>query len=227
MMGIKTIQDKVLEGRQFRRNDAHPELKAVEETDEKRVFGHACTFNEPYMLYRSKRGDVEIWEQVDPAAFDKCDMSDVIMQFDHSGRVLARTRNGTLKLTPDSTGLAVEADLTKSALGPGVYEDIRNGILDRMSFGFTVRADKREETMDEVGNIKMVRTITDVGKLYDVSVVSIPANDGTDISARSYCDGVIAELEAERLEVQKRERRKKALRLKLELIEGEIEHENY
>ena len=97
MMGIKTIQDKVLEGRQFRRNDAHPELKAVEETDEKRVFGHACTFNEPYMLYRSKRGDVEIWEQVDPAAFDKCDMSDVIMQFDHSGRVLV--------LHPDHQGL--------------------------------------------------------------------------------------------------------------------------
>lgn len=221
----KTIQDKVLEGRQFRRNDAHPELSAVE-GDEKRVVGHACTFNEPYLLYRTKSGD-EIWEQIDPSAFSQCDMSDVIMQFDHSGRVLARTKNGTLTLASDEHGLRVEADLSKSALGPGVYDDINNGILDRMSFGFNVRADKREQEMREDGTIKLTRTITDVGKLYDVSVVSIPANDGTDISARSYCDGVIAELEAERLEVQKKERRRKALKLKLELIEGEIEHENY
>lgn len=223
---MKTIQEKILEGRQYRRNDAHPELSAVENSEEKRVVGHACTFNEPYMLYRNKSGSVEVWEQIDPAAFSQCDMSDVIMQFDHSGRVLARTRNGTLKLTPDSTGLAVEADLTRSALGPGVYEDIKNGILDRMSFGFSVRADKREETTNEFGNIKLLRTITDVGKLFDVSVVSIPANDGTDISARSYCDGVIAELEAERLEVQKKERRKKALKLKIKMIEGESKNEN-
>lgn len=213
----KTIQDKVLEGRQYRRNDSHPELSAMD-GEEMRVVGHACTFNEPYLLYRTKRGD-EIWEQIDPQAFSQCDMSDVIMQFDHSGRVLARTKNGTLNLASDETGLRIEADLSKSSMGPGVYEDIRNGILDRMSFGFTVRGDRKEQEIDELGRVKLTRTITDIGKLYDVSVVSIPANDGTDISARSYCDGVIAELEAERLNVQKRERRRKALKLKLDLME--------
>lgn len=222
---MKTIQEKILEGRQYRRNDAHPELTAVEESDEKRVVGHACTFNDPYLLWRSDSGKIEIWEQVDPSAFNQCDMSDVIMQFDHTGRVLARTRNGTLTLAADSTGLRVEADLTKSALGPGVYEDIKNGILDRMSFGFKVRADKQERTSDELGNTKLIRTITDVEKLYDVSVVSIPANDGTDISARSFCDGLIAELEAERLEVQKKEHRRKALKLLIDL-EGEFSYEN-
>lgn len=217
----KTIQEKILEGRQYRRNDAHPELTAIEESDEKRVVGHACTFNEPYLLYRTRSGD-EVWEQIDPSAFSQCDMSDVIMQFDHTGRVLARTKNGTLTLASDEHGLRVEADLSRSALGPGVYEDIQNGILDRMSFGFSVRADRREQEMRADGTIKLIRTITDVAKLYDVSVVSIPANDGTDISARSFCDGVIAELEAERLKVQKREHKRKALKLKLDLMKENV-----
>ena len=69
-----------------------------------------------------------------------------------------------------------------------------------MSFGFTVDEDKREITEDRAtGAIDVLRTVTKVRKLYDVSAVSLPANDGTEISARSYCDGVIAELEAERL----------------------------
>lgn len=212
----KTIQDKILEGRQYRRNDSHPELSAMD-GDEMRVVGHACTFNEPYLLYR-EGNEYEIWEQIDPAAFGECDMTDVIMQFDHTGRVLARTRNGTLTLAIDADGLRIEADLSKSSLGPGVYEDIRNGLLDRMSFGFRVKSDKKER-FDEDNKIRIVRTITAFEKLYDVSVVSIPANDGTDISARSYCDGLIAELEAERLNVQKAERRKKALKLKLDLME--------
>lgn len=212
----KSVIDKIREGRQFRRNDLAPELRIIQDNDSDSrmiVEGHACTFDQEYMLTRS--GAIELWERIDPHAFDRCDMSDVIMQFDHSGRVFARNRNGTLEVSPDQTGLFTRADLGKSALGPGIYEDIKNGILDRMSFGFTVD----EDTFDYVGTIdgrdKYIRTITRIGKLYDVSVVSIPANDGTDISARSYCDGVIAELEAERLKAQEIERRRKALKIKL------------
>ena len=82
-----------------------------------------------------------------------------------------------------------------------------------MSFGFTVDEDKREVTENrETGAVDVLRTITKIRKLYDVSAVSIPANDGTEISARSWCDGVIAELEAERLKsVAIEEARAKAL----------------
>ena len=91
-----------------------------------------------------------------------------------------------------------------------------------MSFAFTVIEDKREVTEDrESGITKVLRTITKIGKLYDVSAVSIPANDGTDISARNFGDGVIAEIKAERLKVQENERRKARLKLKLKMSEME------
>ena len=228
MNQTETMKRKLNEGRQFRRNDHCPEFRALNTTDdngneEMRVEGHACTFNEPYTLYTYRDWDgmtVSINEQIDSHAFDGCDMSDVIMQYDHSGRVMARTRNNTLEISTDDKGLFVRADLSKSELGVGLFKDIKNGIVDRMSFGFTVDEDKREETTNEKdGTITVLRTITKIGKLYDVSAVSFPANDGTDISARSYSDGVIEELRAERLEVQKKERRKKALMLKLRLME--------
>lgn len=216
----KTVMDKIREGRQYRRNDFAPEIRVMQQDGDTAgqmiVEGHACTFNEEYTLYAWP--DMEVSEQIDPHAFDECDMSDVIMQFDHSGRVFARTRNETLQVEPDEKGLHVRADLSKSALGPGVFDDIKSGVLDRMSFGFTVLDDTFDYIGLHEGREKYLRTIKKIGKLYDVSVVSIPANDGTDISARSYCDGVIAELEAERLKAQKVERRKKVLAIKLRTL---------
>ena len=83
------------------------------------------------------------------------------------------------------------------------------------SHALTVFEDKREVTEDhENGITKVLRTITKIGKLYDVSAVSIPANDGTDISARNFSDGVIAEIKAERLKTQEKEHRKARLKLK-------------
>ena len=110
------------------------------------------------------------------------------------------------------------ADLSGSDLGPGLYKDIRNGYVDRMSMQFTVRKDKSETITDtENGVIKYIRTILDIGKLYDVSAVGIPANDGTDISARSFADGVIRELEAERLNALEKAKRAKALSALIDL----------
>lgn len=220
------MEKKLNEGRQFRRAQT-PEFRTVNNPDDSEsmiVEGHASTFNQPYELtsYRDWEGyDVLINEQVDPNAFAKCDMTDVIMQYDHEGRVLARTRNGTLEISTDTTGLYVKADLSKSELGAGLYKDIKNGIIDRMSFGFTIDGSKTERTVDEQNKtITVLRTITKVGKLYDVSAVSIPANDGTDISARSFTDGVIEKLKAERLDELKKEKQRKALKLKLRLTEG-------
>lgn len=180
--------------------------------DEKRVTGYATTFGVPYKLYGSN--SYEIWEVIDKNAFDKTDMDDVIMQYDHEGRVFARTRNNTLALRSDEHGLLIDADLGGTELGRQLYEEIKGGYTDKMSFGFTVRGDKWEDEMID-GVQKSTRTITDIGKLYDVSAVSIPANDSTSLSVRSLTDGAIERLKAERLErerVEALEARRAALR---------------
>ena len=186
------------------------ELLAPDE--EKRVKGYATTFDQPYKLWGD--ASVEIWEVVDRNAFAKTDVSDVIMQFDHQGRVFARTRNQTLALRSDEHGLLIDADLGGTEIGRELYEEIKGGYIDRMSFGFTVRGDEWENRTEDGVEIR-TRRITDIGKLYDVSAVSIPANDSTSISVRSLVDGEIARLEAERLEqerIERLEERRKALR---------------
>lgn len=142
-------------------------------------------------------------EQIDPHAFDDCDMSDVIMQLDHQGRVFARNKNGTLTFGPDGHGLKTRSVLGGTDLGRSIYNDIKGGYLNKMSFRFRVGEDKREVVENhETGMVTVTRTITKIAKLLDVSVVSIPANDTTEIYARGMCDGVIAwarqELSAER-----------------------------
>ena len=216
----KTITQKLNEGRQYRNIDVSAFERRTEETGEKIVTGYASSFNQPYELYRiADPGLVYVVrEQVDAHAFDECDMSDVIMQYNHEGRVFARTSNGTLEVQPDDTGLHIRAKLGGTELGRQVYDEIDGGYTTKMSFGFTVGADKRdrtEERDEETGTttINILRTITRISKLYDVSAVSLPANDATSISARSFADGVIEELKQERLDAEKRERQRKAIKV--------------
>ena len=210
----KTLQRKLDEGRQYRRV-AQIEVRAA--GDEGMVVeGYATTFNEPYELFRE--GGYIFLEQVDEHAFDEADMSDVIMQYDHEGRVFARQSNGTLQLTPDEHGLKIRADLSGTEIGRQLYEEIRGGYTDKMSFGFTVDEDARLVTEDhEAGTVTILRTITRIRKLYDVSAVSIPANNATEISVRSWSDGVIAELTEERRKREERERLKKKIQIMLDL----------
>ncbi len=186
-------------------------IRLKERTEEEReaqadtmmVEGYASTFNQPYTLYEDD--GLVYREQVDAHAFDNTDTSDVIMQYDHQGRVFARTKNGTLTIKPDDAGLYIEADLSGTELGRGLYEEIRGGYTDKMSFGFTVNADEELRTEAEDGRVDILRTITGVAKLYDVSAVSLPANDGTSIAVatRSKIDGAIETIRAERLEAEK------------------------
>ena len=209
---IDEILKKIDSGREYRRMEIRAkDTEGEEEQQEYKVEGYASTFNEPYELYSFSGYTVR--EQIDPAAFDECDMSDVIMQYDHQGRVFARMSNGTLEVKTDDHGLLVNADLGGTEQGRQLFEEIKGGYTTKMSFGFTIDEDKREITENrETGDIDVLRTITKVRKLYDVSAVSLPANDGTEISARSYCDGVIQELEAERLQgIKIQEARAKAL----------------
>lgn len=186
------------------------EVRSAEDTEEMIVEGYATTFNQPYVLWEGRNYMVQ--EQVSPNAFDECDMSDVIFQYDHMGRVFARTKNNTLELSVDSKGLFIRANLGGTDEGKKLYQEIKDGYTDKMSFGFIVSQDERTSTYDYDSDFETItRTITKIGKLYDVSAVSIPANDMTSISARSYSDGVIAEIEAERLKRAK-------LKLKIRLM---------
>lgn len=189
------------------------ELK--DEQDEMIVRGYASTFNDPYTLFEDD--EVKFVESVDARAFDKTDMSDVIMQYDHEGRVFARTSNDTLKVIPDERGLLIEANLGGTELGRQLYEEIKGGYTNKMSFGFSVGRDERAKGTDESGKVVINRTITNVRKLYDVSAVSLPANDATSISVRNLTNGVIEQIQAERLEAEKLElkRRKMLMRARL------------
>lgn len=178
------------------------------------VEGYATVFNQPYTL--CSWDDYELREEIDEHAFDECDMTDVIMQYDHQGRVFARNRNGTLRLNADGTGLKIEADLGGTEIGRQLYSEIEGGYTDRMSFGFIVGLDERTYTEDhETEKTTVLRRIKKISKLYDVSAVSIPANDQTSLSVRSLGDGWIAEVKAERLRAQKRAK----LALKMKMME--------
>lgn len=191
-----------------------------EEQDERKIVrGYASTFNQPYTLYEDDSWRLK--EVVDARAFDNTDMSDVILQYDHSGRVFARTRNNTLTVRADEQGLLIEADLGGTELGRQLFEEIEGGYTDRMSFGFTVDGDSYEDSKDLDGKALTVRTITSVRKLYDVSAVSIPANDGTSISVRSLVDGEIERIQAERLEAEALELRRRKLLAKAKLNGGQ------
>ncbi len=142
------------------------------------VEGYATTFDKPYLLYEFEDG-TKFYESIDAHALDGADMSDVIMQYDHEGRVFARQSNKTLLLIPDHRGLLIAADLGKTDLARGLYQDIEAGMITKMSWAFRVQ----EESYDRATR---TRTILKIKKVYDVSAVSIPANGDTEISARSF-----------------------------------------
>ena len=180
----------------------------IAEEDKRLVSGYASTFDEPYLLF--EWDGLKYYEVIDRGAFDNTDMSDVIMQYDHRGRVFARTRNNTLEVVPDDQGLFLKADLGGTEIGRELYDEIRGGYTDKMSFGFTVNGEYEESVKTDEGVRIYTRHITSVAKLYDVSAVSIPANDGTSIEAdattrsiSNLTDGVIERIKAELLEEER------------------------
>ena len=203
------------------------ELRTSEQGEEKSyiVEGYATTFNDTYELFRD--GNYIVMENVDRDAFKNTDMSDVIFQLDHEGRVYARTINDSLKLTIDEHGLKTRTDLGLTESSRSVYEDIEAGLYDRMSFAFTVTKDSYTEEEREDGKIILTRSILEVGKLYDVSAVSFPANPNTDISARSKdaIDGEIKRFEAERLHEKELQEKRTARLDQISRIKGEKDND--
>jgi HK97 family phage prohead protease len=206
------IMQRIEKGIQYRDMRMSP----ADVADRMVVQGYATTFNDPYVLYEDE--EMRILEAIDAGAFNGADMTDVIMQYDHRGHVFARVRNNTLDIRTDDKGLFISADLGGTEIGRQLYTEIKGGYTDKMSFAFTVtgeNVDRRTEGTKRV----ITRTITQIGKLYDVSAVSIPANDGTTISARSFCDGIIKK-ELEEAQIKRaNERTRKLIALRLKLME--------
>lgn len=164
--------------REIRMLDVSAVVEPVEETAEMIVEGYAIRFNEPAIF---RLNDVEYREIIAPTALDNTDMSDVPLKYNHSDNIMimARTRNKTLQLIKDEKGLKIRAKLANTTAGRDLYELIKRGDIDKMSFAFTVRKDKYDEET-------RTRTILDIEKIYDVSAVDLPAYDTTSIYARTF-----------------------------------------
>lgn len=179
------------------------QFRAVEEDEQSYIVeGYATTFNDPYVMFEFD--GVKYKEEIDRDALLDADMSDVIFLYNHEGMVYARQANGTLQLSPNDKGLYIRADLSSTEASRQMFESIKAGLVTQMSWAFTIA----EEEYDEKKHLRRIRK---VNKVYDVSAVSIPANPNTDISARSYWDGVIEEerrSERERAEKVERIRNK-------------------
>lgn len=201
----KRLTDK-MKSRQYR--DVTFELIAKEQEEKSYIVeGYATTFG-PYTLYEYSDG-TEVKECFSAETFKNCDMSDVIFQYNHEGRVFARQSNGTLQLEIDDKGLKVWADLSKTSSSRQMYEDIEAGLVTKMSWGFITG----EYHFDKESNTIVHDSVR---KIFDVSAVSIPANDNTNINARAFADGVISDA-IEEFEKMAKERKLKELKLKLKL----------
>lgn len=168
--------------RQYR-TFAADNFRSVDGDDSYKVKGYFTTFGQEYELMS------DWYETVDSHALDGANMSDVIFQLNHDGTPLARQRNNSLSVGIDEHGGWCEAYLGGCREGRDLYESIKNGLIDEMSFGFVIADDGFDWDEDEDGTIHS--TITRISKVFDVSAVSIPANPNTEISARSYLDGAI------------------------------------
>lgn len=147
------------------------EMRSVDD-NEMIIEGYAAVFNQ-----ETDMG----WytEVIDSRAFEQCDMKDCCLNYNHGqSKVLARIRNNSLELFVDSVGLKIRAKLIDTTEGKDIYKSVKEGLLDKMSFAFTVKKASWDYETDK-------RRILQIDKLYDVSIVDIPAYDGTSVFARN------------------------------------------
>lgn len=145
-----------------------------------KISGYALVFNQRTVLFKDPETGLEYGEQIDRHALDSANMSDVVLKYNHTGRVLARTRNNSLVLSVDDHGLKIVADMSGSDEALSILKDIRSGLLDKMSFAFTTAPNGA--TWDTATR---TRTVTHIDRVFDVSVVDLPAYEQTEVSARS------------------------------------------
>lgn len=158
------------------------EFRAVDNEDGKMIIeGYAITYDKPATHVYGNRKFTEVIKR---GALDTTDMRDVPCRYNHNDSwcIMARTRNNSLQLIKDDVGLKIRAELIDTQSNRDIYKSIQEGLIDKMSFAFSV-ADKGDTW--EYGDTETVRTVTNIKKLYDVSVVDTPFYDSTSIYARS------------------------------------------
>lgn len=119
-------------------------------------------------------------EVIDRKAFDNADMSDIVMKYNHEDSVLpmARTRGGSLQFDVDDHGLRIRANLPDTTVNKDIFTLIKEKVLSKMSFAFTVKEEEYDYETD-------TRRIMAFDKIFDVSVVDVPAYESTEIYARN------------------------------------------
>ena len=192
-----------------RRFDFQARAIGEEGNEELWVEGYAARFNAPTVLF--EMDGLEYMEQIAPDAFTETKMEDVIFQYNHGGKVMARTRNKTLQLAVDSDGLFIRARLDGTEEGRRMYDEISKGYIDRMSFRFTIGSEAYDFE-------NRTWTVLRIKRLYDVSAVDIPAYDDTSIAARQADAEAVARQRQQAVETELERQR---LTLKLKISEGE------
>lgn len=159
------------------------EMRAVESDDDKMIIeGYAIVYDQSATHTFGSRSFTEV---ICKGALDYTDMKDVPLRYNHNDNwlVIARTRNNSLQLIKDEKGLKIRAELIDTTTNRDIYKSIQSGLIDKMSFAFTV-ADKGDEW--SYGESETIRKVTNIKKLYDVSVVDTPFYDTTSVIARSF-----------------------------------------
>lgn len=163
-------------------NDFNIELREGDEENGGKMIieGYAAVFDSETLI-----GDEEwgFYERIEKKAFDGANMKDVPLKYNHSDSVpiLARTRNKSLELSVDDKGLFIRAELLDTQDNIDMYKRIKAGLIDKMSFAFTVAKEGEDW---EKGKIPK-RSIKRFDRIFDVSVVDTPAYEDTSIYARS------------------------------------------
>lgn len=187
-------------------------IESKEENGELILEGYAVVFNSQAMIGDEKRG---FYEEIAPNALDNTDLKDVPLKWNHSDTpfVLARTRNKSLELKVDDHGLFIRAKLLSNVQQHrDVYEMVKNGLVDKMSFAFTIG----EQKIDRSGSIPK-RIITKIDKLFDVSAVTTPAYSTSELHARS-----IEMVEQEIATIEQQESEKRNSEVELEKLKCRI-----
>ena len=157
------------------------EVRAVDSEDKMLIEGYAITYDQPATHQYGQRKFTEV---IRKGALDKTDMKDVPLRYNHNDTwlIMARTRNKSLQLIKDDTGLKIQAELLDTQSNRDIYKSIQEGLVDKMSFAFTVADGGDTWTFKDDESI---REVNNIDKLYDVSVVDTPFYDSTSIYARS------------------------------------------
>lgn len=182
----------VLKVKKNDREQRFVEIRAIDD-DKMTIEGYAITYEQPATHEYGARKFTEVIKR---GALESTDMKDVPLRYNHNDNVMimARTRNNSLRLLKDDVGLKIQADLLDTQSNRDIYKGIQEGLIDKMSFAFTVEDGGDTWTF---GDTETKREVNNIKRLWDVSCVDTPFYDTTSVYARSFD---LLESEEKRLE---------------------------